>query len=218
MNINTKDYWEKRFATRDWAQKGGEIQSYEHARRFVEHLGIPRDFSGTICDFGCAEGDAFPVYQATWPNAKLTGVDFASGAIERADEKYGDFATFLCGDNTMVPNSDVIISAHVFEHLENDVEVLNALLEKCATLFVIVPYKEKPLGAEHLRRYDETSYAHLSPERWKVCDAGWQLRGIDLFYQVHLKNLARPLFGRPIARMPRQIMFWFSGKYQSTPA
>lgn len=214
MNINTKDYWETRFSTQDWAQKGGNTQSLGHAQRFVEHLGIPRDFSGTICDFGCAEGDAFPVYQTTWPNAKLTGVDFAPRAVERAKGKYGNFSTFLCGDYTKVPNSDVIISAHTFEHLDNDVEVLHALLEKCANLFVIVPYRESPLGLEHLRGYDETSYAQIPPEGWSVCKAGWQLRSINLFYQVYLKNLARPLFGKPIARMPKQIVFRFSGKNQ----
>lgn len=211
MNVNTREYWEQRFRTSDWAKKGGKIQSREHALRFSAHLEIPHDFTGSICDFGCAEGDAFPVYREYWPNAKLTGIDFASCAIELACKKYAGIGDFLIGSYLEVPKSDVIISAHTLEHLEHHIEIIRALRERCKFLFVIVPYKEDPIGSEHLRKYDENAYNDLALKKFKVCDGGWQYSGFNLIYQIYLKNLLRPLLGKKIARMPRQIVFAFNG-------
>ena len=85
QNINTKDYWDSRFQSGDWATRGGRSQTENFARAQIKHLGIKSDFVGSICDFGCATGDAFPIYKHFFPNAKLIGVDFSSSA---SAEKY----------------------------------------------------------------------------------------------------------------------------------
>ena len=96
-NINTKDYWNSRFGTGDWESKGGFSQTRAFAESQVLHFGLPEDFSGTLCDFGCGAGDAFPVYRVTYPNAKLIGVDFSSKAIQLCREKYSSIAEFIKG-------------------------------------------------------------------------------------------------------------------------
>lgn len=212
MNINTMDYWNKRFTSHDWNKKGGNVQSKSHANYYVEHLGIPREFTGTICDFGCAEGDAFPVYKSNWPDAKLVGVDFSVRAIEHAQENYGSIGNFICSDFQEIPQSEIMISSHTFEHIENELDVLDQLLSKCAKLFVIVPYKESPLGSEHLRRYDYDSFRDYTDLKWYVCGTGWPFEGLSLFMQIYVKNLIRPIIGRPVVRMPQQIIFQFQGK------
>ena len=62
-NINTKEYWEKRFSTGDWEKSKGKTQTEDFAKSQVKYLNISKNFSGTILDFGCGLGDAFPVYK-----------------------------------------------------------------------------------------------------------------------------------------------------------
>lgn len=211
MNINTREYWDERFSSKDWTRKGGNTQSYNHASKFLTALEIPNEFRGRICDFGCAEGDAFPLYRKYWRHAELIGVDFSAEAVKRARKKYGSIATFECGDHTDVKPCDVIICAHTIEHMENDLEVVQHLRHKSKQLFIIVPYKENPIGKEHLRTYDEESFSDLRPCRYQILDAGWQYAGLRLLYEVYLKNLARPLFGKKMVKCPKQIIFEFGG-------
>ena len=186
MSVNTQEYWDNRFRSEDWFRKGGHIQSYNHASKFIGALQVPTDFSGTICDFGCAEGDAFPLYRRQWPNATLKGVDFAEEAVRRAREKYGSIATFHPGSYEDIESSDIIICAHTVEHIENHRDVIQSLRNKSERLFIIVPYKENPIGKEHLRVYDENSYSDLSPRRYAILEAGWQYSGLFLLYKIHL--------------------------------
>lgn len=211
MNINTKNYWEKRFSTDDWARKGGNKQSYEHANRYAKLLNIPSNFKGSICDFGCAEGNSFIVYRKIWPYAQLQGVDFSTSAIKTAHKRNGSLGEFICGDQSEVLNTDIIISAHTLEHMEDNIELIGYFLKRCKKLFIVVPYKEQPLGKEHLRAYNEESFTQLKPKNWSITDAGWQFNTSELLYRVYLKNIIRFFIRKPIVRMPQQIIFEFSG-------
>lgn len=212
-NINTLDYWDGRFGSGDWEINRGFFQTRAFAESQVSHLSLPKNFSGSLCDFGCGAGDAFPVYRATYPFAKLIGVDFSGEAIRLCREKYSTIAEFIQGDIISVPFSDIIITSNVLEHLDSDKEVVNELLERCKKLFVIVPYNERNFGGEHLRFYDENSFADLFPVRKVVfLSKGWSLYGIDLWYQVYLKNIARFILGRPLLVQKKQILFEFQGR------
>lgn len=211
-DLNSSSYWDRRFRMGDWSLAGGTVQSYEHAIRYVPHLGLDADFSGRLCDFGCAQGDSFPVYASSFPRAQLLGIDFSITAIQAAERRYGHLASFRCGDAEAVPPCDVIVSSHTFEHLEDDRVVLDLLLEKCSKLFVIVPYREEPLAREHLRFYDESTFADYCPQRMQVSLAGWRYRGAKLWYHVHLKNVLRQFLGRRPARQPKQITYEFEGR------
>lgn len=211
MNVNTREYWNSRFQSHDWSDKGGNIQSQQHANYFVKNLGLPKTFAGSICDAGCAEGDAIPVYRAAWPQATLTGVDFAQGAIDLAREKYSQFGSFFSCDFEDVPESDVIIASHVFEHLDNHVQILELLRTKCSTLFIVVPFREDPMGPEHLRVYDEHTYDEHAPVRFTTCPAGWHVSGFSKLFNIDTKNIGRLLTGRRVVKMPMQIIFEFDG-------
>lgn len=210
MNINTKAYWEKRFSSLDWEKKGGRDQTQSFAKHLVGHLGISADFEGTICDFGCGLGDAFPIYHTAFPKAKLIGVDFSKSAIEKCRQRYGQVADFIPGDHTAVPKVDIIISSAVFEHLTGDVAIARNLLKKCRQLFLAVPYKEKPLDYEHVNRYDEHYFKDIGRYRWIVYDCpGWSEYGFRLAWQVYFKNLIRPFLGRRIKSRNMFILFHF---------
>lgn len=211
-NINTKLYWDGRFASGDWENKGGRLQTQQFAMAQMEFISLPRQFEGTILDFGCGLGDAIPVYSKYFPKAKLLGLDHSESAISLCREKHGEIAEFISGDVNKVPNVDIIIASNVMERISNDESIIAHLLTKCLELYVFVPYKEKPLCSEHVNYYDETSYSRFVPLETKVFfSKGWSQYGINLLIDVYLKNLVRPFIGRPLVRRKKQIMFQMKG-------
>lgn len=210
-NINTIDYWNTRFGSGDWANKGGYSQTQLFAEAQMPFLHIPADFTGSICDFGCGAGDSFPVYHRAWPKAKLLGIDFSASAIKLCEERYGKVAEFVCGDISSLAKVDVIICSNVLEHLDNDTSVVEKLLKQCKTLYVIVPYKEHPLSDEHIRSYDKNSFATFPVQRKVIfLSRGWSFLGLQLYWDIYLKNIARFLLGRNLCYQRRQILFEFS--------
>ena len=211
MNINTKAYWEKRFSSGDWENKNGRKQTKDFALAQIRNFDLPNKFSGSILDFGCGLGDSFPIYKNAYPNAKLMGIDISISAIEKCKEKYGSFGTFISGTQEDVPMVDVIISSNVFEHLTDDIEIAKKLIEKCNKLFIIVPYKENILpGNEHVNTYDEFYFQEIGTYDYKIfVSKGWGEHGLTLIYEIYLKNILRLLFGKPLVKRSKQIMFIF---------
>lgn len=210
-NINTKSYWDNRFVTGDWEAKLGRNQTREFAISQIKHLNISRDFKGTILDFGCGLGDAFPIYKETFPNARLIGLDISEEGVKKCKEIYSYIAEFICGDYRDVPKVDIIIASNVFKHLTDDISIAKNLLIKCRQLNIIVPYKEKIIsGSEHINTYDENYFHDLDKYEYKIfVSGGWSQYGVSLIYHLYLKNILRPLFGKPIAKRAKQIIFKF---------
>jgi SAM-dependent methyltransferase len=210
-NINTKEYWEDRFSSRDWEKKHGRWQTESFAKEQMKHLKISSDFSGSLLDFGCGLGDAFPVYKKNFPWAKLIGIDISQSAINKCREKYGKIARFIQGDYNSIPEVDLIIASNVFEHLSDDRNIANCLLSKCKLLFIIVPYKEKPLCSEHINTYDEHYFLALGKYDYSIFPCiGWTQYGIrGLWYNVYFKNIFRLVLGKRLIFRNMQIMFRF---------
>jgi hypothetical protein len=212
-NINTQQYWNRRFGSGDWADKGGYTQTRQFAEAQVSYFNLPREFLGGLCDFGCGAGDAFPVYRESFPEAVLYGVDFSEDAIRLCCARYGHMATFVSGNAGAVPHVDAIVCSNVLEHVDDDCTIVEDLLNRCRRLFVIVPYRERHLVSEHVRTYTENSFAQFSPVRKKVFLArGWSAFGRELWIGVYLKNIARWLVGRPLRYQNKQILFEFEGR------
>ena len=208
-DANSKAYWDLRFSSGDW-EKRGRWQTTQFALGQVRHFAIGRNFAGTLLDFGCALGDALPVYRAHFPKAKLMGVDFSSRAIEACRLRYGSIGTFLEGGCETVPDVDVIVASNVLEHLPADREVARSLLLKCRELYVVVPYQERSLLAEHVNVYDELYFQGVGEYSWTVFPCrGWSAFGWDRWYRVYLKNVIRAALGRELRRRGLQIMFHF---------
>ena len=157
QNINTKEYWETRFKSGSW-NKSGQRQTREYALANIKHINLPPDFAGSILDFGCAQGDAIPIYKDAFPEASIFGIDISETAIETCKLRFGDIAEFHSGDFNKISPKDVIIASHIMEHLTNDRNIIADLLTKCKNLFVFVPFKENPLYHEHVNYYDEGYY------------------------------------------------------------
>ena len=144
-NKNTKAYWDARFGSGDWNEEGGSEQTRQYAGALVLQWRIPANFSGTVLDFGCALGEAIPVYKRALPAAKFIGLDHSEDAIAKCEAAYGDLAEFIQGDHDAVPEVDVIVASHILEHITDDVAIVKALRSRCRDLYVVVPYREDPL-------------------------------------------------------------------------
>lgn len=211
-NINTLEYWNRRFATGDWERHGGFSQTRAFAESQIPRLGVSKEFYGTLCDFGCGAGDAFPVYRAAYPNASLIGVDFSSTAIALCQERYSDIAVFINGDEASVPICDVLVVSNVLEHLDDDKALISNLLKKCSRLIVVVPYQEQNLCAEHVRKYDSQSFSDFPVVRKEVfASRGWSEFGLKRLVVINAGNLLSQLVGRPARRRKMQILFEISG-------
>jgi hypothetical protein len=208
-NINTKQFWEENFQDVDGKSTAREEQTRSFAESQIQLFDIGRDFDGTILDFGCALGDAIPVYHKAYPQANLMGLDISANAIKRCTEKYGEIATFISGDHRSVPVVDIVIASNVFEHLSNDLEIARVLLSKCQTLYIIVPYKEQIVpNDEHVNSYDDQYFAQFSPyESTVFLSRGWTQYGFKLVYEIYLKNIVKGLLLRNPRTRSKQIMF-----------
>ena len=216
-NINTREYWERRFSSGDWENASGRTQTRDFAEALASRLGLDETFQGTLLDFGCGLGDALPVYRRHFPRAKLFGMDISEHAVRKCRQRYGNIARFTQGEAAQVPEADIIVTSNVLEHLDDDIGVAQALLAKCKRLFVVVPYREWPLDAEHVRSYDDTSFSALRPVGRVVFASGsWSEFGFRLWRKIYLKNLWRTLAGRRCRRRRLQVMYEF--KSDSDPA
>ena len=218
-NINTKKYWNNRFSDNDknsWKNKKGEYQTMDFAYAIAKRLKIDQNFSGTILDFGCALGNAIPIYKKFYPQATFIGVDFAPAAIAQCQEKFGNIATFICGDIDIVPYVDVIIASNVFEHLFDDKNIAKKLLGKCKDLYIAVPYNEQlPGEIEHINSYDITSFDVLTEKidyQIYLCRGYNFKRKCQSYFNKEIKDLLRPFFGKTKFQVGimQQILFHIS--------
>lgn len=211
LPLNSRDYWEQRFGSGDWVQKGGRSQTREFAHSYIPRLRLDATFDGTLCDFGCGSGDGMPEYRAAFPRATLVGVDFSAEATKLSRTQYGTLAAFLCGGAEVVPECDVIVCSNVLEHVSNDTEVMAKLQSRCRRLFVVVPYLEQPLCSEHVRAYSRDAYENFKPNRIEVYACrGWSEYGCSRI-RMYLLNPIHFIQGHSWRRRRRQILFEISG-------
>lgn len=209
ININTKDYWDKRFGTGDWEDRGGRQQTHDFAVGLSRHIDLGRSFTGTILDFGCGLGDAIPVLRQRFPHAQLLGIDVSERAIEQCRRRYGELAEFRAGNHEDVPAVDVIVASNVLEHLSDDQTIAKALLIRCRHLFIQVPYRQEIVpGTEHVNSYDDRSFDRLGVHCRRIFACrGWSEYGCRRWIDIHLRNIQR-LIGRiPRASRSRQILY-----------
>ncbi len=211
MKINSKEYWDKRFSSGNWNWRGRK-QTREYALSNVLQISISKDFIGSILDFGCAMGDAIPVYSEAYPKAKIFGIDISESAIERCKNRFGDIAEFFSGDHTKVSFKDIIFASHVMEHLPEDKNIVKDLLSKCNDLYVFVPYKEEPLYFEHIHYYNEYYYNDFNVFSKKKFNVSYRQR---LPLKSIIKNFLRLKFLTYSNFSKEIIMFHFKGTYPS---
>ncbi|MCF6404639.1 class I SAM-dependent methyltransferase [Chitinophaga filiformis] len=212
--INSQEYWDDRFSSNNkmsWRANAGENQTKMFANEIAKRLKMKPDFSGTILDYGCALGDAIPIYKQYYPKAQFIGTDFSPAAIDICIQKFGDIATFQAKDVDGIPSVDVIIISNVLEHVPNDKQFVQKLLSKCKELYIAVPYDEQePLYEEHVNSYNRHTFDYLNADKEVYLCRGYTMsHRLKSYFYIEIKNLIRPLLNIPLYKggLNKQILF-----------
>lgn len=163
MDINSRDYWERRFGT-DWNKLGGPAQTRFFARLAVDAM--PAWFAAqvrsehlSICDWGCAEGEGASLL-AEALGATVTGIDFSPEAIERAKSKF-PAVEFRVADlliETLDLRFDVVFSSNTLEHFHRPWEVFDAIAEHADRhVALLLPFRETDRHPEHFYGFESHS-------------------------------------------------------------
>jgi hypothetical protein len=161
--INSDSYWNDRFEE-DWEACEGPAQSRFFTQITIEHLPgwiineIKRK-SLTLVDWGCGQGDGTDAWSSCLDPKQLTGVDFASTAIEQATQRYPHIRfvndDWLKDTNDQNGVFDVVFSSNTLEHFCEPYKVLETLCSRAGKAIVLaLPYRE-------LERIDEHLYSFL---------------------------------------------------------
>lgn len=155
--INSPEYWNSRFETNDWEEAKGKEQSGYFAKTAMAMLPewFIRDaakYEYSICDLGCAEGDAIPFLKKSFPSSEIVGADISEKAIEKARSKY-EYADFRTADllhNESNITWDIVFCSNVIEHFPVFKETLKKIC-RFAGIYTIVmcPLREDFEVPEH---------------------------------------------------------------------
>ncbi len=159
---NSPAYWDARFASGDWEGQGGPEQTRFFAR--VALSAVPAEVRAdilarraTVCDWGCAEGDATRIIGERW-RVPVSGVDAAPAAIERARARHPGLE-FTCRSDGLDRDCDVLFTSNTLEHFAAPWEVLARLLPRVRRYaLVLVPFEEDPRIPEHACTFRSESF------------------------------------------------------------
>lgn len=168
MEVNSQAYWDARFDG-DWRKNSGNRQTAGFASMFIDNLpaflGEAFKRGCSLCDWGCAEGEATRALSLAFPSLKAVGVDFSASAVANASARF-PANRFLCQDWTSAAGDgekyDCVFASNVLEHFPNPFDILWDVLAPRAQkyLAVMVPFEEPVVGMcpEHMARFTRSSF------------------------------------------------------------
>jgi hypothetical protein len=223
-SVNSAPWWDERFVPGGtWETSGGRQQTRLFAEALCRHIGLQRREPFTLCDFGCALGEALKVFKRRFPQAILFGIDFSSTAISRCKAESPGLAEFSVGSfESLSRQFEVIYASNILEHFLAYEEKARLLLSHCRRLLVMVPFQEllpgeltePPPESQHQRSFTQRSFDFLIAEGLarcvdsKVvwCPGAWGWTWTQRLKE-EAKNLVRCFLDRPRADRPLQIIF-----------
>ena len=157
-----------------------------HTRRLM--LSMCEDLQPRgICDIGCGEGSLLAALRQAHPGASVTGVEIAENAAALARRRFPDaeIAVMDVAITGLARTFDLVVSADVVEHIEDDQRALSNMADMVApggrlvvaTLQGRMRRFEADIG--HMRNYapgelaDKVARTGLKVER--VMEWGWPL-------------------------------------------
>ncbi|MGE5270551.1 MAG: class I SAM-dependent methyltransferase, partial [Thiohalocapsa sp.] len=164
-DLNSPEYWNRRFVV-DWTAEGGPLQTVFFAELCVREL--PQWLVDEVCDrrlsifdYGCAFGDALPVWRRLFPQSSIAGGDVAQAALGTARRLYPDFAftnlsgAELNGGDDGGPLADLVYCSNTLEHFADWRAVLDRLARRAGHFVVVmVPFEEEAPVEEHAASFE----------------------------------------------------------------
>ena len=167
QDLNSREAWNESFEG-EWQANQGPVQTAFFARVFLEHLPPPfhaliQQGQLSIVDWGCALGDALPLFQQAFPNSPLMGLDISDRAIAFAQQQYPDFDFRCQALKDLKPRPQIVYTSNCLEHFPEPLQfMVDELFPYVGDyLMILVPFKEFHLGKGHLHSFDEYSFPPL---------------------------------------------------------
>lgn len=193
--VNTKEYWNKRFEEGDWEKYDGDIQSRFFAELACKMfpLFLQMDLqknNWTVQDIGCAEGGGTAYLAKHFPACRFVGMDFSDAAIAKASQHYPQCRFEVADVYQELPKADVIFSSNMLEHLK-DVHSVFSKLCNLSTKYTILllPFEDESDIDEHINRFEDSFFplvvgqAYLEYCETVDCDSPyWKGKQILLVY------------------------------------
>ena len=160
--INSKDYWEERFATNNWQNNHGEAQTKFFGEVFIENCPkwIKEEITEnklTIADLGCAEGEISSILKKHL-NTNIVGIDFSDSSIETAKKNFPDIEFKVDYIDNLSSTFDVSFISNVLEHFSNPWEIAENIAKNTNNyLIIMVPYEEIDPCDEHFYVFDSNN-------------------------------------------------------------
>lgn len=158
--INSEEYWNNRFLN-DWNKYSGEEQTAFFARITCELLPkwlikSIRLNNYTICDMGCACGEAVNVL-AQFLNTEVSGMDFSEAAIKAAKQNFPAYH-FEQGDVSKLDKDvkyNIIYCSNVLEHFYNPWDMAEKMAAAAKDYLILqMPFRENLSIDEHFYKFD----------------------------------------------------------------
>jgi len=146
--MNYKNVQDKEFYEKFW-------EDYEYKESYAFHVAIQDRYPAIkkvwgdllrpkkVLDFGCGNGVLSYWLKSNGFGEEIVGVDISTTGIDQAIKMFGrDGLTFEPLDyiDRMNKNSvDVVVSSHVFEHIENAEDALMSIRDKAEWFVIEVP-------------------------------------------------------------------------------
>jgi SAM-dependent methyltransferase len=139
--INSSKYWEVRMKY-NWDFVGGGRQTLYFASSVFAN--VDKKLLGqlkSILDYGCATGDASPIFNIFYPEAKIFLHDISPSGVAKALNKFNRFLPVFKWNSEQV---DLVYCSNVIEHVSDPSLLVDELI-KSSNKFVLIqaPWDEK---------------------------------------------------------------------------
>lgn len=164
--VNSQKFWDQLFA-KTWEERSGREQTVFFAKVSLDHLpdwltNEIRSDRYSICDVGCALGDAVHILAKAFPDSKVSGIDFSKEAITKARQFFPQYTFEQMDIMELSRIYDVIFSSNMLEHFRDPFPVFRRLLQNSGKyLILLVPFQDDMGTCEHFFRFD---YKHFPNE------------------------------------------------------
>ena len=153
--INSIEYWDTRFNTLDWEQAQGKEQTFFFGKLALEYMpgwfiDYVKNNKLSICDFGCALGQATQLLALHFQNSEVIGQDISSEGIMAAKKLFPDIKFTSQDLFKSSEEYDIIFSSNTLEHFYNPKDIIDELSTHARKFLVfLLPFYDDLTIKEH---------------------------------------------------------------------
>ena len=174
--INSAEYWARRHRT-DWKENEGGHQTLFFAEAAIQHsplwfLSRLKKAGMSVCDVGCALGQATVALAEVLPDCAVKGVDFSEPAILQARQMFPNHSFDIDDMLNLREEFDVLFLSNILEHFEDPWSALEACSARARRyLWILVPFFDDLGIDEHEYRFTYDNLSAVVGNDFTLCFA-----------------------------------------------